>query len=154
MRMSWKKATVVAAGVVVVGLSGAGVALAETTAPAPAAPAAPRHHLGEHGEFVAHRKAGDVTVDVQRGVVTAVTPTSITLRSRDGFTQTYALDASTTIRKDKQPATVGQIALGDHVGLRAQKEPQGLRATRIHDRGATAATPGASTTPPTPAPPG
>ena len=147
MRMSWEKATVVAAGIAVVGLSGAGVALADTAAPAAATAGAHRHHhLPEHGEFVAHRRTGDVTVDVQRGVVTAVTPTSITLRSRDGFTQSYVLDANTTIRKDKQPSTVGQIALGDHVGVRAQKEAQGLRATRVHDRGA-----GAATTTPAPA---
>ena len=51
------------------------------------APAAPLH-----GEFVvAGENGGYVTEMVQTGVLTAVSDTSITAKSADGFTQTYVL---------------------------------------------------------------
>jgi len=37
----------------------------------------------EHGEFTVHTKTGDKVVDVQRGVVTAVNATSVTVKSTD-----------------------------------------------------------------------
>ena len=49
-------------------------------------PAAPLH-----GEFVVAENGGYVTELIQTGVLTAASDTSITARSADGFTQTYAL---------------------------------------------------------------
>lgn len=69
-----------------------------------------------HGEFVARTKRGWQTIDFQRGVVTAASSTSVTLRSADGFTATYRLDGSSRVRLDRAKATVteaAQIADGD-----------------------------------------
>jgi hypothetical protein len=55
--------------------------------------------------------------DVQRGAVTATSPGSLTVRSRDGFTATYTTDASTRVRKDRAAAQLQQVAVGDRVGL-------------------------------------
>ena len=44
----------------------------------------------EHGEVVVQTKDGDKTVDVQRGTITAITASSITVKSADGFSQTWA----------------------------------------------------------------
>ncbi len=89
MRISWARPALVAAVVVALAGGGTAVALADTSAPptpapsssapssAPAHPGKARRALArraEHGEVVLHGKAGDRTVDVQRGVVTAASP--------------------------------------------------------------------------------
>src|SRR5947209_15949237 len=43
----------------------------------------------EHGEVVVATKQGDRTVDVQRGTITAIDDHSVTVKSADGFTQTW-----------------------------------------------------------------
>ena len=43
----------------------------------------------EHGEMVVKTKDGDKTIDVQRGTVTAITATTVTVKSTDGFTETW-----------------------------------------------------------------
>jgi hypothetical protein len=55
-------------------------------APGPMSPDEP----ALHGQFVVTTPQGFTTVLTQNGTVTAVSPTSITVRSRDGFSQTYA----------------------------------------------------------------
>ncbi|QGN59007.1 hypothetical protein [Nostocoides sp. HKS02] len=50
----------------------------------------------QHGEFTTQGANGTATVmTVQRGTVTAASATSLTVRSDDGFTATYAVDATT-----------------------------------------------------------
>src|ERR1700730_6716369 len=49
-----------------------------------------------HGEFVVPRSGGGYqTDDMQRGSVTAVSTSSITVKSADGFTKTYQVTSST-----------------------------------------------------------
>lgn len=62
------------------------------------------------------KKHGTVTVQVQRGEVTAVSPTSITLRSKDGYTHSYLVTDKTKVKS--QRATVELSGL--KVGARAQ----------------------------------
>ncbi len=69
------------------------------------------HGLGRlgrtlHGEFVVAGKDGKpLTVRVQRGVVTDVSATSITVKSSDGFSATYVINADTRIRVRKHDKT-------------------------------------------------
>lgn len=145
MNTTAKKVAVVAAAVLALGGAGAGLALADTTSGTadPTATTATAGHpharhgraLGEHGEITRHTKDGDRTVDVQRGTVDAVSPTSITVTSRDGFRQTYAFTPTTKVRKDKRAGSVAQVAVGDRVGLAALHAPQGLQVLRIRDAG-------------------
>ncbi len=118
----------------------AGIALAapNTTASpsSPSAGAAHSHQKGDHkggrlarldkrmvhGEFVARGKDGAyVTLDTQRGEVTKVSNTSITLKSADGFTATYAVTGDTKIRRDGKPAKVGDLKVGDPAMVIATK---------------------------------
>lgn len=52
--------------------------------------------LALHGIFVTARPGGGYqTVAVQRGVVTALSATSVTVKSEDGFSATYVIDSNT-----------------------------------------------------------
>src|SRR3954471_18181616 len=48
-----------------------------------------------HGEFVVADPAGGYSTELtQTGTVTAISPTSITVRSQDGFTQAYVIPST------------------------------------------------------------
>ena len=80
-----------------------------------------------------HTKTGDKTLDAQRGVVTAVNAGSVTVKSKDGFSATYTLNATTKVHKGKQTATTAQLTTNDRVRVLADKA--GATATRIGDAG-------------------
>lgn len=95
-----------------------------------------RHPLAAralHGQLVvATKKHGDVTVDLQRGVVVDVTATSLEVRSTDGFMQTYVLTSATKYRSAGKATTSSAIADGDHVGVTATGTgPQTARLVRV-----------------------
>jgi hypothetical protein len=70
----------------------------------------------QHGEFTVQGSDGKpVVMTVQRGSVTAASSTSVTVKSTDGFTATYAIDANTVGAK----ATT--LTAGDSVVVIAQK---------------------------------
>jgi hypothetical protein len=78
-----------------------------------------------HGEFVVPDGAGGyTTVLTQTGTVTAISPTSITVRSEDGFSQTYVI-----------PSTAGNagapFAMDDRVVVRATRNGQTATVTNI-----------------------
>ena len=104
-----------------------------------AAPVGPARHGGTggpgpaavgatslHGEFVVPDGAGGyTTVLTQTGTVTAISPTSITVRSEDGFSQTYVI-----------PSTAGNagappFAVDDQVVVRATRNGQTATVTNI-----------------------
>lgn len=152
MRISWARPALVAAVVVALAGGGTAVALADTSTPTPSAPSSPsssapapaaephaKHRAlarrAEHGEVALHGKGGDRTVDVQRGVVTAASPTSVTVRSTDGFTATYTFTPTSKVRKQKAASQPSAVAVNDRVGVVAAKGPQGLTVTRLRDAG-------------------
>lgn len=139
--------------------AGAGIAAAQTTTP-PTAPSAPTdtahqhkgtwNHKGtwdhhgehrgssggmEHGEFTLQTTTGDKVIDVQRGVVTVVSATSVTVKSPDNFTATYALDAATKVTKDHKESTVADVAVNDQVRLEAVKTATADTVQRLQDSG-------------------
>ncbi|MDT7732637.1 MAG: hypothetical protein QOK45_2890 [Mycobacterium sp.] len=78
-----------------------------------------------HGEFVVPDGAGGyTTVLTQTGTVTAISPTSITVRSEDGFSQTYVI-----------PSAAGNagtpFAMDDRVVVRATRSGQTATVTNI-----------------------
>ncbi len=85
----------------------------------------------EHGELTIRVNGGNRAIDVQRGDVTGVTATSITVKSVDGFTAYYTVNANTKIRKDGKPAGISDVRTNDRVVVVAT----GGKATRIADRG-------------------
>lgn len=81
-----------------------------------------------HGEFTVRApgsKAGAAMTTrvllVQRGSVTAVSSTSITLKSADGFTATYPVSSSTKVRAAGKLATISAIKTGAKVHVLAVK---------------------------------
>ncbi len=79
-----------------------------------------------HGEFVVPDGAGGYTTELtQTGAVTAISPTSITVRSEDGYSQTYVI-----------PSTAGNagappFAVADQVVVRATRTGQTATVTNI-----------------------
>ena len=100
-----------------------------------------------HAQWVT-RKPGSsgsyVTHDAIRGQVTAVSPTSITVKAADGVSQTYAVTGSTKVRLRKAgsaagrgtggtPGTIGDVHTGDQVAV-AGTGTTSLTAAHIVDR--------------------
>jgi hypothetical protein len=129
-------------------------AVAATPAPAPApgptpSPAGPgrvRHRgLGGlgfgglaglagalHGQFVAGKAGGGYqTVDFQNGKVTAVSATSITLRSTDGYSHTYTIANSTIV--DAERNGIGSVKVGHQASLSATVTGSTATAASIVD---------------------
>jgi hypothetical protein len=148
----WMKAAATTATALALGGIGAGIANAEPSA-APDRAAHP-HHPGEHVQFSKNtKKHGTVTVDLQRGVVTAVNGSAVTVKSTDGYTQTYTLTPTTHVRKDKQKSQDSAVVAGDRIGIAAFADGGPLDARWVRDHGATPA-PSAPSAPSTPAPTG
>lgn len=86
----------------------------------------------EHGQVTIRKKNGtDETVDVQRGTVTTVSSTSITVKSTDGFTASYAVSSDTVI--DAESAGIGSVKTGDNVYVTATASGSTTAAIDITD---------------------
>jgi hypothetical protein len=108
-----------------------------TTSPA-AAPKGRRPLLSrvEHGEATVRTKTGAEVVDLQRGTVTAATPTSVTVRSQDGYTATYTVTSTSRIRRDGRASSISAVAVADRVVLVAAKQGSADNVLRLADAGA------------------
>ncbi len=121
---------------------GAAAVPAEDPAPSASAGTKPRKprpgHLRreltrhvEHGELVVQTKDGDKTVDVQRGTVTAVSGTSVTVKSADGFTQTWAFGDPLRVFQHKAKADASAVKTGMEVGIAGVKNGSTVTANLI-----------------------
>lgn len=115
------------AGVVALALTGTGVAIAwsasdsPSTSPSDSAPgqqdkkqdkAQRPQHL--HSESVVKKADGTFETELsQQGTVEAVSETSVTVKSEDGFAQSYTVTADTKVIKFPAPAADGSPATGD-----------------------------------------
>jgi hypothetical protein len=85
-----------------------------------------------HGQVVVVKPGGSYqTVDFQRGKVTAVSTSSITVRSSDGFTASYSVAASTMV--DAQRDGIGSVKVGNQVSVLAMVSGSKATATSITD---------------------
>jgi hypothetical protein len=98
----------------------------------------------EHGEFVVRTAEGHQTVHVQRGTISAVSATAMTVRSRDGFTETWTITGETKIRKERKPAQPSALKVGDWVRVFGPESGSGATARRIAARTEAPADPGAA----------
>jgi hypothetical protein len=71
----------------------------------------------EHGEATVQTDEGTKTVVVQRGAVTAITATSVTVKSADGFTLTWTFGSPFTVIKDRAKIQASDVAVGTEVGI-------------------------------------
>jgi hypothetical protein len=86
-----------------------------------------------HGEEVVQQGTKVVTIEEQAGKVTAVSATSITVRSTDGFTATYVVSATTMVGKDRAEAKINAVKVGDTVRIEGTKTASTVTADRIMD---------------------
>jgi hypothetical protein len=85
-----------------------------------------------HGSYVVPDPDGGYrTMLVQRGKVTAVSATSLTVVSADDFTATYRLDDDTLVMGGT--GGVDAIDVGDQVSVTAQRTDGGARAVHVVD---------------------
>jgi len=141
---SWSRRPYILAGVAVAALlGGAGAALAATNSPTPGRPGPGYRRFGGgfgfgglfgalHGQLVVAKPGGGYqTVDVQTGQVTAVSTTSITLKSADGFTKSYVVTSSTLV--DAQRDGIGSVKIGNQATMLATVSGSIATATSIND---------------------
>jgi hypothetical protein len=85
-----------------------------------------------HGQVTVPKSGGGYqTVDVQRGTVTAVDSSSISVKSPDGYSATYAVSSSTEV--NAQAAGIGTVKTGDTVLLMATASGGKATAASIID---------------------
>jgi len=75
-----------------------------------------------HGEAVVETKDGVKTVVVQRGTVTAINDTSITVKSTDGFTLTWTFGDKLRVVERRNTIQPKDVAVGTEVGVSGVKE--------------------------------
>ena len=89
--------------------------------------------------FVARALHGEVTlageehrvIVFQRGEVQMVAGTSVTVKSNDGFVETYALSDDTKVRQNRKEAKLSDIDTEDRVLVVAIKDDSTLNARRV-----------------------
>jgi hypothetical protein len=88
---------------------------------------------GLHGEFTMRKPDGTgfQTVAVQSGEVTAVSPSSITVKSEDGFSRTYSVDENTVVGAGRDG--IGTVKTGDTVRIAGLVEDGKAKAAGILD---------------------
>jgi hypothetical protein len=156
----WKKIAIT--GTVAAAILGTGaVALAATgsttsTAPAPstsastpASPKAKGDHPGaklalrrlEHGEWVTQTKTGELTHEAIGGLVTAVSPTSISVTAADKTAGSFVVNSDTKVHVRTPGTTTGttgsitSVKVGDRVVVSGTKSGSTVTAAQIVDAG-------------------
>ena len=74
-----------------------------------------------HGEAVVQTDDGTKTVVAQRGVVTAIDATSVTVKSTDGFTLTWIFGSPITVIERRSQVAPSAISVGTQVGVAGDK---------------------------------
>jgi hypothetical protein len=75
-----------------------------------------------HGEVVVQTKEGPRTVVVQRGEVTEITDTTVTLKSTDGFTLTWTFGNPIRVLERRQTVAPDDVGVGTWIGVAGAKE--------------------------------
>ena len=107
--------------------------------PGPGVMRGPGHHhgrhgfgMGIHGEFTTNAPGGGYqTVATQVGEVTAVSATSITVRSEDGYSRTYTVDDNTLVNAGNEG--IDDVENGDDVRVVALVVDGKASAVKVTD---------------------
>ncbi|WP_322755021.1 hypothetical protein [Frankia sp. Cas3] len=86
---------------------------------------------GVHGEFVARTANGFKTFAVQQGTVTAVSSSSLTVRSDDGYIGSYSITDNTVVRQGKDKTEISAVKVGAKVRVGARVDGQSRTALRV-----------------------
>jgi len=141
--MSWDEQAMESLGIRADELPGGNAVAAE---PAPTATAKPgrdgeRHRRFKrlrfpfrnvlHGEAVVQTDEGTKTVVVQRGEVTAISSTSVTVKSNDGFTLTWTFSDQLRVFERRNQIQPSAVAVGARIGVAGEKQGEGAIARLI-----------------------
>lgn len=89
-------------------------------------------HGGIHGEFTTRAPGGGYqTIATQHGEVTAVSASSLTVKSEDGFSRTYAVDDNTLVNAGNEG--IADVKVGDTVHVMAIVTDGKASAVDVHD---------------------
>jgi len=75
----------------------------------------------EHGEVVVQTRDGDKTIEVQRGTVTAIDATTVTVKSTDGFTQTWTFGKPIHVIEHRTSVQPSNVVVGTAMGVAGAK---------------------------------
>ena len=75
-----------------------------------------------HGEATVQTKDGLKTIAVQRGTVTAITDTSVTVKSTDGFTQTWTFGPNLSVIEHRATVQPSGVKAGAEIGVAGPHE--------------------------------
>ena len=75
----------------------------------------------EHGSVTISTKNGDETIDVQRGTITAISSTSMTVKSADGFTLTWTFGDKMRVLENRSTIQPSDVTAGETVGVAGEK---------------------------------
>ncbi|MEV4708552.1 hypothetical protein [Actinoplanes sp. NPDC049316] len=75
-----------------------------------------------HGEVTVQGKDGVRTIVVQRGTVTAADGKSVSVKSSDGFAQTWTLGDKLRVVQDKKKVAADAVKTGATVGVAGRKD--------------------------------
>jgi hypothetical protein len=85
-----------------------------------------------HGQVTVPKSGGGYeTLDVQQGTVTAVSSTSITVKSADGYSASYVVSTKTLV--DAEAAGIGSVKKGDTVYITATVSGSTATAANVTD---------------------
>jgi hypothetical protein len=76
----------------------------------------------QHGEITVSTKDGDKTIEVQRGVITAISSTSVTVKCTDGFTMTWTIGSPIHVIEHRTTVQPSDLVAGDTVGIAGVKD--------------------------------
>ncbi len=71
----------------------------------------------EHGQVTIETKTGDQTIDVQRGTITAINSTTMTVKCTDGFTLTWTISGPLKVIEARTQIQPSDVKVGELVGV-------------------------------------
>jgi hypothetical protein len=77
------------------------------------------------------KKRGTVTVLLQLGKITAISPTSVSLMSKDGYTHSYVLTDKTKIKEKRATVPLSEVKVGQKALIVAVQGDTGDNARRL-----------------------
>jgi|GEM_PF-2000393 len=106
-----------------------------------------------HGDFVTTDEAGKaVTMRIVRGAVTAVNPTSVTVKATDGYTATFVMNAATNVSVDGDKSSATDVTVGDTASVVGTVAGKVATAQRVQVTPTDSATTGPTAAPALPTP--
>jgi hypothetical protein len=85
----------------------------------------------EHGELVVKTKDGDKTIDVQRGTITAITSTTVTVKSSDGVSEVWTFGSPIHVVEHRTSVQPSAVTTGETVGVAGTKSGGALTASLL-----------------------